>query len=116
MSTNVRIKQKALFKKKLEMKDIVALTGLAYGVIDDNYRLIRNEMAAGKYVCLLSYPSFLNSENNASIFTGLTQLSTHLHSENLYIPVLRLGFPSLCLFVLLLSSIEPYRIPYLHLH
>ena len=27
------------------MKDIVALTGLAYGVIDDNYRLIRNEMA-----------------------------------------------------------------------
>ena len=45
MSTNVRIKQKALFKKKLEMKDIVALTGLAYGVIDDNYRLIRNEMA-----------------------------------------------------------------------
>ncbi len=26
MSTNVRIKQKALFKKKLEMKDIVALT------------------------------------------------------------------------------------------
>ena len=45
MSTNVRIKQKALLKKKLEMKDIVALTGLAYGVIDDNYRLIRNEMA-----------------------------------------------------------------------
>ena len=45
MSTNVRIKQKSLFKKKLEMKDIVALTGLAYGVIDDNYRLIRNEMA-----------------------------------------------------------------------
>ena len=26
-------------------RDIVALTGLAYGVIDDNYRLIRNEMA-----------------------------------------------------------------------
>ena len=45
MSTNVRIKQKALFKKKLEMKDIVALTGLAYGISDDNYRLIRNEMA-----------------------------------------------------------------------
>lgn len=45
MSTNVRIKQKSLFKKKLEMEDIVALTGLAYGVIDDNYRLIRNEMA-----------------------------------------------------------------------
>ena len=41
MSTNVRIKQKALFNKKLEMKDIVALTGLAYGVIDDNYRLAR---------------------------------------------------------------------------
>ena len=45
MSTNVRIKQKSLFKQKLEMEDIVALTGLAYGISDDNYRLIRNEMA-----------------------------------------------------------------------
>ena len=45
MSTNVRIKQKSLFKQKLEMEDIIALTGLAYGISDDNYRLIRNEMA-----------------------------------------------------------------------
>ena len=33
------LNRKSLFKKKLEMKDIVALTGLAYGVSDDNYRL-----------------------------------------------------------------------------
>lgn len=43
MSVNVRIKQKSIFKKKLNVDDIIELTNLSYGVCDENYRLIRNE-------------------------------------------------------------------------
>ena len=43
MSVNVRIKQKSIFKKKLNVDDIIKLTNLSYGVCDENYRLIRNE-------------------------------------------------------------------------
>lgn len=45
MSVNIRIKQKSLFKKKLTINDIIKLTNLSYGVCDENYRLIRNEIA-----------------------------------------------------------------------
>lgn len=45
MSVNVRIKQKSLFRKKLNIDDIIKLTGLSYGVCDENYRLVRNEKA-----------------------------------------------------------------------
>ena len=45
MSVQVRIKQKSLFKKKLGMDEIIRLTNLSYGVCDENYRLIRNEIA-----------------------------------------------------------------------
>ncbi len=45
MSVNVRIKQKSLFKKKLSLDDIIKLTGLSYGISDENYRLIKNEKA-----------------------------------------------------------------------
>ena len=44
MSVMVKIKQKALFKKKVSIQDIIALTGLSYGVSDENYRLVRNEV------------------------------------------------------------------------
>ena len=69
MSTNVRIKQKALFNKKLEMKDIVALTGLAYGVIDDNYRLIRNEMAENTLIYFTFFKPSYDQERNSVILS-----------------------------------------------
>lgn len=46
MSVNVRIKQKALFKKKLDMNEIIKISNLSYGVCDENYRLQRNEIAS----------------------------------------------------------------------
>lgn len=45
MSVNVRIKQNFLFKKKLDIDEIIKLTNLSYGICDENYRLIRNEKA-----------------------------------------------------------------------
>ena len=39
MSVTVKIKQKSIFKKKMTMDDIINLTGLSYGVCDENYRL-----------------------------------------------------------------------------
>lgn len=45
MSVMVKIKQKSLLKKKLTIKDIIKISGLSYGVSDENYRLIRNEIA-----------------------------------------------------------------------
>lgn len=45
MSVTVRIKQKSIFKKKLNIDDIINLTGLSYGVSDENFRLIRDEKA-----------------------------------------------------------------------
>lgn len=44
MSVNVCIKQKALFKKKLTINQIIKLTNLSYGVCDENYRLIEKEI------------------------------------------------------------------------
>lgn len=45
MSVNVRIKQKSLFKKKINIDDIIRISNLSYGVCDENYRLIENEKA-----------------------------------------------------------------------
>ena len=45
MSVSVRIKQKGLFKKKLSIEEIIKITNLSYGVCDENYRLIKNEIA-----------------------------------------------------------------------
>ncbi len=45
MSVNVRIKQKSLFNKKLDIDKIIKLTNLSYGICDENYRLITNEKA-----------------------------------------------------------------------
>ena len=45
MSVSVRIKQKSLFKKKLNVEDIIKLVNLSYGICDENYRLIRNKIA-----------------------------------------------------------------------
>lgn len=45
MSVMVKIKQKSLFKKKLNIEDIIKITNLSYGVCDENYRLIPNEIA-----------------------------------------------------------------------
>lgn len=45
MSVTVQIKQKSIFKKKLNIDDIINLTGLSYGVSDENFRLIRDEKA-----------------------------------------------------------------------
>ena len=44
MSVTVRIKQKSLFKKKMNIEDIIKFTGLSYGVCDENYRLDRGEI------------------------------------------------------------------------
>ena len=43
MSVSVCIKQKSLFKKKLHLDDVIALSGLAYGFSDENYRLVCGE-------------------------------------------------------------------------
>ncbi len=45
MSVSVRIKQKSLFKKKLNIEDIIKLINLSYGVCDENYRLIPDKIA-----------------------------------------------------------------------
>lgn len=45
MSVTVKIKQKSIFKKKMTMDDIINLTGLSYGVCDENYRLNRDVIA-----------------------------------------------------------------------
>lgn len=45
MSVTAKIKQKSIFQKKLTRDDIISLTGLSYGVCDENYRLIRDEKA-----------------------------------------------------------------------
>ena len=45
MSVSVRIKQKSIFKKKLNIEEIIKLTNLSYGVCDENYRIIQNEIA-----------------------------------------------------------------------
>lgn len=44
MSITARIKQKSLFKKKMNIEDIIKFTGLSYGVCDENYRLDRDEI------------------------------------------------------------------------
>lgn len=44
MSVTARIKQKSLFKKKMNLEDIIKFTGLSYGVCDENYRLDRDEV------------------------------------------------------------------------
>lgn len=43
MSVTAKILQKSLFKKKLDVDDIIKISGLAYGVCDSDYRLIENE-------------------------------------------------------------------------
>lgn len=43
MSVTARIKQKSIFKKKLDRDDIIELTGLSYGVSDENFVLLRDE-------------------------------------------------------------------------
>lgn len=45
MAVSVRIKQKTLFRKKLKLNDVIKLSNLNYGVFDENYRLISNEIA-----------------------------------------------------------------------
>ena len=50
MSVSVRIKQKSLFKKKLNIEEIIKLTNLSYGVSDENYRIIQNEI--GKHTLI----------------------------------------------------------------
>ena len=44
MSVTARIKQKSLFKKKMNLEDIIKFTGLSYGVCDENYRLYKDEI------------------------------------------------------------------------
>lgn len=46
MSVEVKIKQNSIFKKKLDITDVINSTGLSYGVCDENYRLIPGETAA----------------------------------------------------------------------
>lgn len=45
MSVSVKIKQRSIFKKKLNIEEIIKLTNLSYGVSDENYRIIPNEIA-----------------------------------------------------------------------
>lgn len=45
MSVTVRIRQNSLFRKKLNFDDIIKLTGLSYGVCDENFRLMPNKTA-----------------------------------------------------------------------
>lgn len=43
MSVTAKIMQRSLFKKKLDVDDIIKISGLACGVCDSDYRLIANE-------------------------------------------------------------------------
>ncbi|MGN0542368.1 MAG: DUF4299 family protein [Acutalibacteraceae bacterium] len=43
MSVEARIKQNSIFRKKLNLGDIIKLTDLSYGTFDGNYILIPNE-------------------------------------------------------------------------
>lgn len=43
MSVVVNIKQKSIFKKKLNVDDIIKITNASYGICDESYRLISNE-------------------------------------------------------------------------
>ena len=45
MSVEVRIKQNSIFRKKLNLGDVIKLTELSYGICDENYILIPNEAA-----------------------------------------------------------------------
>lgn len=45
MSITVRIRQNSLFRKKPNFDDIIELTGLSYGVCDENFRLMPNKTA-----------------------------------------------------------------------
>ncbi len=45
MSVTIRIKRKPLFGKKLNIEDIIDLSGLSYGVRDENFRLMPNKTA-----------------------------------------------------------------------
>ena len=45
MSVTIRIKRKPLFGKKLNIEDIIDLSGLSYGVCDENFRLMPNKTA-----------------------------------------------------------------------
>lgn len=45
MSVTVKIKQKGLFKKKLNIEDIIKLTNLSYGVSNEHYCLNEQEIA-----------------------------------------------------------------------
>lgn len=45
MSVSIKIKQRSIFKKKLNIEEIIKLTNLSYGVSDENYRIIPNEIA-----------------------------------------------------------------------
>lgn len=45
MSVTARIKQKSLFKKKMNLEDIIKFAGLSYGVCDENYRLNKDEIS-----------------------------------------------------------------------
>lgn len=46
MSVNVRIKQKKLLKKPLDINDIIAISNLSYGISDQNYRLVPDKTGA----------------------------------------------------------------------
>lgn len=46
MSVTARIKQKSILRKKLKIDEIINLTGLSYGVSDNNFRLMRDEIAS----------------------------------------------------------------------
>lgn len=45
MSVTVRIRQNSLFRKKPNIDDIIKLTGLSYGVCDENFRLMPDKTA-----------------------------------------------------------------------
>lgn len=51
MSVEATIKQKGLFQKKFTITDILQLSGLAYGVSDENYCILPNQVAEHTLLC-----------------------------------------------------------------
>lgn len=45
MAVNIKITQKGLFKKNLSIEQIAKENNLSYGISDDNYRLVENEIS-----------------------------------------------------------------------
>lgn len=102
MSVTVKIKQKGLFKKKLDIKDIIKLTNLSYGISNENYCLNefeiaehtllydKNKLARGIDICIegndiILFLNLPTSKEEIMLFYDTIEKICHHLSINQYI-------------------------------